>query len=379
MNEKVRAPSPEPDNLQNYHSLPEDEVSLLDLLEVLVKKKVLIFSATAIFTLISIFYAFSVTPLYRAVISFQPPENRLSSIFPEFTFGILPDVFRNSANNYLLDKFLLKFQSYPVQEKVFNEGNFLQRFADESPDANMRKRIVQQINRSIHISRGGEGKKRVAKGSSSQTVTIVMEGAKPEVISDFLNALADRSKNEVVISVKESMQYGIELLQDKYSIELERVNTKVTVEKANKVRLFSENLEIAKNLGVLDNNFGGSAANPALANAALLFAEGPIWYLYGQRALEQELKMLERGGVSSQFVEEIAELDYKLAYLAKIDLSKINFEPVIISQFSIPPVDPINLKNIEIITLGITLGLFIGIVMAFLSHLVEQLKKRSDL
>ena len=89
--------------------------------------------------------------------------------------------------------------------------------------------------------------------------------------------------------------------------------------------------------------------------------------------------MLERRGVSSQYAEETAELDYKIAYLSKIDLSKINFDPVIISQVSIPPVHPINLNKVKFIAIGIALGLIIGIVMAFLSYLMDQLKERSKL
>jgi len=392
MTEKERPSSPQPDHIQQSNYQPEDEISLLDLLEVLVRKKALIFITASFFTALSIFYALSITPIYRSTIGFQPNEKSLTSLFPPFAAEILPSVPRSEKgalvgkNNYLLNKFLTEFQSYSIQEKVFNEGEFLQKFVGSTPNSDMGKGIVQEINRSIHVIGSGKVKKRIAEEFLDQTITVEMEGAKPEVMSDFLNALADQTKSEVVIDVKESIRQGIKIQMDMFSAELEKIRSQEKAGKADKIRLFSDNLEIAKNLGILDNNFGNSPANTSLifgertkANIPLILGERPIWYLYGQRAIEQELKVLERRDVSGQYVEETAELDHKIAYLSGIDLSKINFEPVIISQFSVPPVHPINSNKVKIIASGVVLGLFIGILIAFLSNSMALLKKRSQL
>lgn len=382
MTEKDRPLSPQPDHIQQFNHQPEDEVHFLDLLEVLVRKKALIFSTIAIFTLLSVLYTFSITPIFRTTIGFQPNEKSLSLLFPDFIAEVLPSVSRSGngslvrENNYLLNKFLTKLQSYPIQEKVFIEGKFLQRFVDSNSNNDTGKGIVQELNRSIHASDNG-------KGLSAQTVTLEIEGTKPEVASDFLNALADRAKSEVVIDVKELIQKGIKTQMDIYSAELEKFRFQEKAEKDDEIRHFSDNLEIAKNLGVLDNNFGSSTSiiSPVIGNkpnakVSQMFLDRPIWYLYGQRALEQELKVMERRQSLGRYIEEISDLDFKLAYLTKIDLSKINFEPVIISQLSVPPVHPINSNKIKIIASGIALGLIIGVLMAFLSYLMAQLKER---
>ncbi len=373
MTEKERQLTPQPDHTQQSNSQPEDEINLLDLLEVLVRKKVLLFFTTFLFTALSIFYAFSITPTYRTTIGFQPYEKSLASLFPDFIAEVLPSVSRSEnesllrEENYLLNKFLTVFQSYSVQEKVFNEGKFLQRFVDSNPNSDTGKRIVQELNRSIHASDRG-------KGLSAQTVTFELEGTKPEVMSDFLNALADRAKSVVVIGVKELIQKGVKAQMDMLSAKLEIFRSQEKEEKADKIRHFSDNLEIAKNLGILDNNFGGPTTNISLSLGSF-----PIWYLYGQRALEQELKVLQRRGVSRKYTERTADLDFKLAYLTKVDLSRINFEPVIISRLSVPPVHPINSSKVKIIAIGIAVGLFFGIAIAFLSNSMAQLKERSKL
>ncbi len=102
----------------------------------------------------------------------------------------------------------------------------------------------------------------------------------------------------------------------------------------------------------------------------------PAWNLYGQLALEQELNMMRDRTVPSPYSKNLKELNSNIEYLSNIDLSKINLESVIISQPSIPPVYPINIKRMTVIAIGIALGLFIGVLMALLSCLMTQLKER---
>jgi LPS O-antigen subunit length determinant protein (WzzB/FepE family) len=152
-------------------------------------------------------------------------------------------------------------------------------------------------------------------------------------------------------------------------------------ENEDRIRTFTNNLEIAKNLGIVDNNFvnfkpqvGAQERNgPLIGKADITW---PTWYLYGQLALEQELNMMRDGIVAVPDTKKFIELNSNIEYLSNIDLSKINLEPVIISQPSIPSVYPINIKKMTVIAIGISLGLFIGILMALLSCLMTQLKER---
>ena len=87
---------------------------------------------------------------------------------------------------------------------------------------------------------------------------------------------------------------------------------------------------------------------------------------------------MKRQPFADQHIEGAAELNLEIAALSRIDLSKINFEPAIISQPSISPVHPFKPDKTKIIGIGIALGLFLGIIAAFLSHLVGQLRARQS-
>jgi chain length determinant protein (polysaccharide antigen chain regulator) len=382
MAEKEIPMSSIPDQVQNLKYEPEDEINLLDLLVALVKKKVLIFSIASIFFVLSIFYAFSIKTTYRATISFKPTVKDLISIIPNTLYDVLPNTSRDKngnlviKNNYMFNEYIEGLRSYSNQEKVFIEGNFYKRFPVNNPKIEM-KEIVREIYRSIHVSDG--------EGVSVKVASFEMKGVKSEVASDFLNALSDWTKNKVEFDIKESIQNEVKNQIASYS---EKLNYELSLEKKvyeDKVRIFTHNLRIAKKLGILDNkfvNFKPSnpewSLEPGLSKTHTIHL-WPIWYLYGQRALEEELRVLRSQSNSIQHTKKYNIFNSQIVGLSKIALNPINLGPVIISQPSIPEVYPVNISKIQVIAIGIAFGLFIGIFIALLSCLITQLKKRSEI
>jgi LPS O-antigen subunit length determinant protein (WzzB/FepE family) len=388
-----------PNQAQNLKHEPEDEVSLFDFLLVLVRKKVIIFFTASVFVVLSIFYAFSIEPTYRATIAFEPSGKHLTSFFPNFIFEILPNVSKDKKgilvinNDYLLNEFIAGLQSYANQEKVFDAGKFNERFVVNNPETDMKKEIVGEIHRSIHVDNELGGKK--LRGRSNVAI-FEMKGVKPEVASDFLNALVDLAKSKVEFDVKELIQHEAKAYIYVYSEELNYELSIKRQENKDKIRTFTDNLEIAKNLGILDNNFDnfkpdGSFFYEQTKNINSVVTSSrerlkgkagntwPAWYLYGQLALEQELNMMGDRSVAVPYSRKLIELNSNIEYLSNIDLSKMNLEQTIISQPSVPPVHPINIKRTYFIAVGIAFGLFIGILMALLSCLMPQLKERLKL
>jgi LPS O-antigen subunit length determinant protein (WzzB/FepE family) len=405
MTDKEIPLSSKPYDDQNFKHEPEDEINLLDLLVYLFRKKFLILSIAAICIVLSICYAFLVTPIYRATIGFLPPEKSLDSFFPRNLHETLPNVVSDTVTgtisikkNYMLNKFVSELQSYSNQEKVFMEGKFHERFVANNPQVDIKKKIVQEIYRSIHVSRTSGGLGKNGEGLAAKVVDYDMKGINPELASDYLNALADWVKNKVERDIQESIQKEAKVQIALLSAQLNSRITKEKLEYEDKIRVLTDNIEIAKNLGILGNNFDNfkpvgfefhektkhKGASGSLSSTVVerikvkAEIDWPVWYLYGQRALEHKLILLERRGVSAQYAKETTELISKIELLSGIDLSKINFDQVTISQPSIPPVYPTNIKKTRIIATGIVLGLFIGILIASLSCLITKKKDRNS-
>jgi hypothetical protein len=84
----------------------------------------------------------------------------------------------------MISRFSSALQSYSIQEKIFS---------DIKSDVETGKAVLEAINKSIQISNSGDGKK------------LEITGTKPEVMSDFLNSLAEAAKKESIKSSKEIM------------------------------------------------------------------------------------------------------------------------------------------------------------------------------
>ena len=112
----------------------EEEISFIDILAVIVKKRGLIFLFTSIFTFLSIAYFFIATPIYVAKVSFLPPprEIDLSSIYPNLfkqTIGYSlggekngrkePENSVDILNQLTSDKFL--YRQYLTRVQSFNQ------------------------------------------------------------------------------------------------------------------------------------------------------------------------------------------------------------------------------------------------------------------
>jgi chain length determinant protein (polysaccharide antigen chain regulator) len=388
MNDKEIPLSSTPYQGENFKHEPEDEVNILDLLTVLFRKRVLISFTASIIIALSIFYAFSTKNTYRATIWFQLSKKSLTNTFPE----AYQEVIRNASQSVvgknvknlviekklLFNKFIAELQSYSNQEKVFIEGKFHERFVADNPKNDMKKGIVQEIYRSIHTRKG--------VGLSTKVVDFEMKGVNPELASDYLNALADWVKIKIELDLQKSIEKGAKAQLAAYSFQLNSMIIKAQKKHEDKVIFLKDNIEIAKNLGISGNNFDKyipgehrELSEDRLTYKYLGLISWPAWYLYGQRALEQQLNLMERRGVPSQSNKETSELIFKIESISKQDFSKINFEPVIISRPSIPPVDQINDTKMSIILIGTLSGLIIGILIALLGCLMTELKKRSKL
>jgi LPS O-antigen subunit length determinant protein (WzzB/FepE family) len=386
MTEKKQLISPAVDHIQGPHSLPEDEISLMDLLETLLRKRVHVIMVVFIFTLSSIFYAQSITPTYRATIGFLPPSNiSLTTYFDLKTYlYTLKTVPKNAygkpkeeetqreKQQFLFLHFLNTIRSQQFQEKVVIAGNFLQRLAENEPDANMKKVRLDEISQFIRINLVGT----LDKTSIFNTTTYLeITGTKPEVMSGFLNSLGDAAIKETAKNIKESLQQEIDFQTNLYSAKLELLDSQIKADRLKKVHYLSEHLEIAKNLGILENNLGAMPFSPLSTS----FSEDqwPLWYIYGQRALEQKIAMINSPSYLDQDMPKARELTLKIKALSKIDLSKKNFKPAIISQPSVVSDELISQDKVKIIVIGAAIGLIAGIVLAFLSNVLDHMRARS--
>ncbi len=389
---------------QHSTSQHEDEISLVSLLGILIKKKVLILAVTCICTLLSIMYAQSITPTYESSISFTKPQETFLALLPADITKHLPggvqidkDTGKPNFKLSAFSLFLSKITSFNFQKKVFKDGEFLKKFYDKSSTPDIENAVVG-IHSSIRVSKE---KVDIELPDYERPVSISMTGHKPKVMSEYLNALAQSSRQAVDREIKDLISLLSHNQVVKISQEIDILRS-VAKELAIKDKAtFSEALRTARSLGIKNNNFDklkGSnvdigVSSQARTNLGLRSAaeEGflesrektiikiqdttlPTWYLYGEKALQQELDTI-KSRKNDMPIPGVSLKSISLKKYNDIAPSSLKIHVVTISQPSIPPSSPIKPKKIVIIVIGVTLGLVFGFFMAFIRNSMDQLSK----
>jgi len=379
MTEKNRQSTVQPKQTQGFNSPAEDELDLIDLLNFLARKKFFILAITSIFTLFSIFYAQSITPVYRATVGLLDPKESFSSISVLEQLGLDKVNHQTTKPLNIFERFLFNIKSHEFKKEVFVNGGFQKKVSHETA-IDTDQSVSATYNSTKIVKRDGD-------------TYLELEGSQPKVMLEFLTALVEAAKENVNTEIKDKARSFIRTRINNLSAKIEELHQKITVQeqiekekkaekKAKEIGRLSKALDMAKRMGIKNNNFD----KPDNGSA-------PVWFRYGELALQQKmrslrytkeatpntknlsiekaklkLKKLQRGIKSLRSKEKA-----KLKKFQTADLTLLKFKVVTIGKYNYYPVKPN--QTFMIVVIGVAFGLFISIFMAFLIEL-KQLRTK---
>lgn len=400
MTEKKRQSAIQPEQIQGFNPPAEDELNLIDLLKFLIRKKVFILAVTSVCTLFSIFYAQSITPIYQATVGLLDPKERLSSFSPleQLDPNLASGVFNQITKPLtIFERFLFKIKSYELKQEVFVNGGFQKKFFRETGiDTDQ---SVSALYNSTKIVKH--------KGITS----LNLEGSNPKVMLEFLIAVVEAGKEKTNTQLNDKARSLVKTRMNRLSTQIEKQTQNIAVQKqiekdgkalqklinkeqkAIEIVRLSKALEMAKRMGIKNNNFLNSADNRV-----------PLWFLYGELALQEKINRLkseeETPNTKKLSIEtlKLKRLQQKITSLKskkeekilanklyaktlklkrlQTDVPLLKFKVVTIGKRSYSLVNPYQ-RSITI-GFGVAFGLFISILMAFLITLKEQLRAEEN-
>ena len=208
--------------------------------------------------------------------------------------------------------------------------------------------------------------------------SISMEGSNGEIISRYLNEVVTAADNK-------TMSELISLIRHKIDIRLEQISTKrkLLLVKAKQERLYEiEVLEsaasIAKSLGIIDNNFNQISNDKFDTNLFIAIGENqmlPDWYLYGEKALLERIKILKNRSIDDPYIPEIIVLDNETRALQSfvIDTSGINSMQLNQTAFN----TMIMPSKIQIVLIAFFAGFMMSILLALAMEALKSEEKNS--
>jgi len=357
------------------------------LLKIIARKKVFILTVTSVFTLISIFYAQSITPIYRATVGFLAPQDPLSLAS---TVELLPnEIAKQIANNKPtpFERFLANIKSYKLKQVVFVNGGFQKKFFRET-EIDTDQSALAIYNSIKIVKRNGD-------------TYLELEGSQPKVMLEFVTALVEAAKENVNTEINDialslfntrvntkinNLSTQIENLQQAITVQKQRTKE----EKANEIVRLSKALITAKQMGIKNNNFNSAIRSPRDSDRV------PLWFLYGELALQnkinrlkseegipnnsqlkrkkatikrlqQEIRSLRSKKEAISNTKNLAIKERKLKRLQTADLPLLKFKIVTIGEYGYSLTNPGQFWII--VGSGIAFGLLISTIMALLIHI----------
>jgi LPS O-antigen subunit length determinant protein (WzzB/FepE family) len=220
--------------------LQEDEVSLVDLWQILVKQKKTLFALVALTLIAAFVYALVATPVYKAPVAvvFPPTESEIQL----FNVQGVQEVSVNS----IYDKFKTNLQSMAPRRIIFEKMDHLEKLApDQNQESNVAT-IFERFSESISVTFPAKDNKSTEQ--PLQKTTISIESDNPVLAADIINLLAEETERftttQIISDIQSKVSVHIRILIQE--INLLRARTEVKrLDEIERMETFSS-LEISK-------------------------------------------------------------------------------------------------------------------------------------
>ncbi len=339
-----------------YGYFPQkDEMSLNDLLGVLLKNKMIIFGITVIATVGAVIYALSLPIVYKAESTFLPPLG--SDIQALNISGYQIDsIGDNKLKTELIDSdsfsinsvyktFRKNLYSKEPRRSIFEKMGLLDIFEPKRDEKTDVKAIVVGFTDSFSVTTTGS-----LSGDTVPTISLAMEGGDPELIAEIVNRVGSeveqQTKTEIISninakiaakinhltreikllrdSVRQKRLDEIERLELANHIDIERINVRIAISKKdlksrkqqikdNKIKMLKEAAKIARALNIKYSVFEQNTQNMQNQLGTSKFYDQ--LYDRGYKALEAEIEVITNRESDNKFNPEISALQERLKSL----------------------------------------------------------------
>lgn len=345
-----------------------DDVTLVDLYRVIVKRKWLLVLGL-VFSILSAFgYLYFVEPVYRAEARLVPPRQQDIQQLMIYSEGVAGFGTEGPTPALVFEEFVNNLKSQRVRRAFFETQSIFNDSADKDldPSKDADQSFEDEFNKNVRVE---------VNKADPLFLTVSFRHRDPE--------LAIRGLNQFVAFVN---QHTVSRLHGDISAalqsEIKRVRAELTGQlkfadqrKRDTVLKLQEALRIAKALG-FDTNY--LTMSDQYSNAiSVNTAELPL-YMRGARALQEEIAVLESRKSEEPFIPGFRDLQQKLFYLEGISIDPENISAVTIDQGARLPYDAKEPRRGQIILLALVLGLLIGIFAVFIAEFSANARREQN-
>ena len=337
-----------------YYSPAEDEISLIELWNVLAGRWRLIAATTLLATLIAIVYALTAPPLYRATAYFLPPTEKNVAPLNVASIQGMGERVWPVEQVYALFKGTLS--SKRLYRLYFEENHLEQIFMEGSTATISKDKAVESFFSLYKIN----SDKKI-----SGSLNLSAEWHDPDQAAGWVNGLSELANEMVVEQLLSNLDYRLQqqiTILESSSSAMRKIAQK---RREDRIVVLTEAYKTAIILGLHDflDTESGVVSTPT--------------YYRGSKALNAEIDILRNRSSDDPFIDELRNLEEMLLKFKSINISDMSVKTFTLDQQAKALLQPVTPRYLIIIVGGI-IGLIGGVFLAFLLNIIQNQKNRSE-
>lgn len=356
----------------------DDEIDLIDLWRILVKRKAIVLITTLIGVLSTLAYVLLADPVYRTEVRLLPPlEQHIQGLVIGNAELSKQGLFIRDADiekytpEMVYAAFTKNLKSIGLRREFFDKNDLLKHYVPKNvpvSGVNPDRIFEEDFNENLTVEIDKEDGRFVTTSFALDDATLA---------SQWLNAFVDLANRRTVEEFHTNLEIKIGAVRRRLG---EKIANKLKLAKQRRddhITTLEEALRIAQNSDIQDSDVNAAILDASKAGIAVNTAEIPL-YMRGIKALKAEIGTLKARENDAPFVAGLRDVQEQLTYLKSINISKDQLAAAIVDQAAIIPDKPERPKSLLILLFGLILSGVLGLFAAFFAEFLYKAKKRLD-
>ena len=340
----------------------EDEISLVDLVNVLLRRKKIILGVTVITLCIGLLYAFTAKRVYQVETILSPPSNK---IIQSFNLKNLQSV--NKEDIY--SSFTQIIETRRLKQDFFNKFNIIKALSD-IPESKMTTSEINKIFENFSDSLKVDKK---AKKDKSDKIKITLEGIDKEKIGPWLDSFVTFADSKIVNRTVNDIREGINYKIKNLKLQIKNKRLFYNQIRDDELERLHENYRIAQKLGIIEHNDSKNMVSSK--NNLSIYMSGKKRYMEGTKILQAEINAIKNRKSDDIHIAGLRALQEKLTMLEAIKVEKDKLQTFTVDKKAIVNIEQLRPKRKLIVMLSLILGGMLGIFGVFILEFINNLKK----
>ncbi len=348
---------------QNENYLPsdrtdDDEISLIELWQTLVRRKAVIFTTLIAAIVLAVIYLVITPPTYEAKVKLLLPKpNSVSLSRPAHPFAQFDPK--------------TVFTGFEAQLKSTSQWRMFSEAApglSSSMPAADRSRVIDKHPLSFSKD----------KDYPSENIEVAYQDTDAGVTADMLRGYITFTREQYATDLVKQVKDLIERQKENIIVDITMLKQNAKLKRTDEIERLRADLSLAKTLGITDNQLLRSGDTLHGSSSIIITSETVRSYMRGTKVLTAELDALLKRGTDDAYNDGLREKQIELERLNNLRITADSFSPytqdgeIQVPQYRVKPSDKTT------ITLAIVLGLMFGIFGAFITEFISNAKQRTQ-